>query len=92
MRLPRPSRCADLLDALGVPELRGHADALRAEPEETALARVFTAFLDPPAGLLAAVTGAVAAAADRPGRHHADLRAYAEIARAHPGTPGCCPR
>ncbi|OII69578.1 mannose-6-phosphate isomerase, class I [Streptomyces sp. CC77] len=86
-----PSRCADLLDALGVPELRGHADALRAEPEETALARVFTAFLDPPAGLLAAVTGAVAAAADRPGRHHADLRAYAEIARAHPGDAGLLP-
>ncbi|WP_236243488.1 mannose-6-phosphate isomerase, class I [Streptomyces sp. CC228A] len=88
----RPPRDgADLLDALAVPALRAHADILRAGPEEAALAEVFTAFLDPPAGLLSAVADAVAAAAGRSGPYGEDVRAYAEIARAHPGDAGLLP-
>ncbi|MFE1546360.1 mannose-6-phosphate isomerase, class I [Streptomyces sp. NPDC058718] len=81
-------QCADLLDALAVPALRPHAEALRTRPEEIALAEVFTAFLSPPEGLLDTVTEAVTAAAAHVGPHQKDFLCYAEVARAHPGDAG----
>ncbi|WP_405851331.1 mannose-6-phosphate isomerase, class I [Streptomyces sp. NBC_00090] len=83
-----PQQCADLLDALHVPASSPYAETLRTLTEATALAEVFTAFLRPPEGLMAAVAEAVVAAADRPGPWQEDFAAYAGVARAYPGDPG----
>ncbi|MFF0474010.1 mannose-6-phosphate isomerase, class I [Streptomyces sp. NPDC004284] len=80
-----PEECAALLDSLKVPGLRAYAQTLRFVPEEQALTEVFRAFLDPPAGLLPAVTEALTTAG---GPYATDLAAYAGAARAHPGDAG----
>ncbi|MER7773278.1 mannose-6-phosphate isomerase, class I [Kitasatospora sp. NPDC096140] len=86
--LRAPEQCADLLDALGVDRLKPYAEELRARPGEAALRKVFTAFLTPPDGLLAAVAEAVRLAAASGGRYAADLVAYAAVTRSHPDDPG----
>ncbi|MGW6391458.1 mannose-6-phosphate isomerase, class I [Streptomyces sp. NPDC055103] len=92
-----PEDCADLLDSLNVPALRPYAETLRVVPEAQALAEVFRAFLRPLPGLLDAVAQALAAATDAGGLGvdapsaipgHADIDAYAALARAFPGDPG----
>ncbi|QMV23196.1 mannose-6-phosphate isomerase, class I [Streptomyces sp. SCUT-3] len=88
----RPERTADLLDALGVDELKPHADALRTLPEEQALREVLTAVLaadrDAFAGTADAAARAAGRLADADGPHRAACAAYAAIARHHPGDPG----
>ncbi|MER7723041.1 mannose-6-phosphate isomerase, class I [Streptomyces sp. NPDC096323] len=83
-----PAQCADLLDALGLPELAHHAAALRAEPEESALRAVFSAFLAASPDLIDAVTTAVARAARSAGPHRSAFEAYEAVSRAHPGDGG----
>ncbi|MFI8392422.1 mannose-6-phosphate isomerase, class I [Streptomyces sp. NPDC085540] len=86
-----PRRTADLLDHLDAPGLRPYAEALRAQPDDTALRQVFTAFLTPPTGLLTAVTHAVRHASAVGGPYKADLAAYTAITHAHPDDPGMLP-
>ncbi|MGQ4485874.1 mannose-6-phosphate isomerase, class I [Streptomyces sp. SAS_281] len=83
-----PSECAGLLTVLGVDELALYCKVLRTQPEEDALRAVFSAFLAPPPGLVAAVAGAVARAARREGPHRADFALYDSVARAYPGDAG----
>lgn len=83
-----PAQCAGLLDALGLPELAPHAAALRAEPEESALRAVFSAFLDATQDLIDAVAAAVARAARSAGPHRSAFEAYEAASRAHPGDGG----
>ncbi|PLW74234.1 mannose-6-phosphate isomerase, class I, partial [Streptomyces sp. DJ] len=59
----RPERTADLLDALGVDELKPHADALRTLPEEQALREVLTAVLAADRDAFAGTADAAARAA-----------------------------
>ncbi|MFE1368628.1 mannose-6-phosphate isomerase, class I [Streptomyces anulatus] len=85
----RPSaHCADLLEALRLPELAPHVTALRKEPEEPALRAVFSAFLAAPESLVDAVAGSVARQAEHAERARSAWKAYDGIARACPGDPG----
>ncbi|TDC66050.1 mannose-6-phosphate isomerase, class I [Streptomyces hainanensis] len=81
-----PARTADLLDALGVDQLKPYADLLRAKPEGDALREVLTAVLtaDPIAmtDTVLRTTEALAAGAT------AEHASYAEMARHYPGDPG----
>ncbi|MFF0750992.1 mannose-6-phosphate isomerase, class I [Streptomyces sp. NPDC004267] len=86
-----PEQCAGLLEFLAIPALRPYAAMLRARPGEAALREVFTAFLTPPAVLLAAVTEAVRRTFPGGGPYGADLAAYAAVAQAHPDDPGLLP-
>ncbi|MDT0270741.1 mannose-6-phosphate isomerase, class I [Streptomyces sp. DSM 44915] len=85
---------ADLLDGLGVDQLKPYADLLRARPESDALREVFSAVLtaDPEAMAetveQAATAAARRAAEDPEGRFAADYAAYVGIARHYPGDPG----
>ncbi|MFB7514900.1 mannose-6-phosphate isomerase, class I [Streptomyces sp. NPDC056144] len=81
-----PTDTADLFASLEVPALRQYVETLRAVPEPQALAEVFRAFLRPPAGLLDAVTEALAVAAV--GSDSACVVAYDRIARSWPGDAG----
>ncbi|MFJ4500280.1 mannose-6-phosphate isomerase, class I [Streptomyces sp. NPDC088864] len=83
-----PPECAALLAALDVPALAPYCRTLRTEPEESALRTVFSAFLEPPAELVAAVADAVARGARQEGPHRADLALYDAVARAYPGDAG----
>ncbi|MER5498230.1 mannose-6-phosphate isomerase, class I [Streptomyces sp. NPDC002561] len=83
-----PAHCADLLEALRLPELAPHVGALRKEPEEPALRAVFSAFLAAPGALVDAVAASVAREAEGAGRHRSVWEAYDGIARARPGDPG----
>ncbi|MDQ0797945.1 mannose-6-phosphate isomerase class I [Streptomyces sp. B1I3] len=83
-----PAQCADLLDALGLPELVPHTTALRQEPEKAALRAVFSAFLAASRGLVGAVATAVAREARGAGPHRSAFAAYDAIARSHPGDTG----
>ncbi|MFH9477367.1 mannose-6-phosphate isomerase, class I [Streptomyces anulatus] len=85
----RPSaHCADLLEALRLPELAPHITALRKEPEEPALRAVFSAFLAAPRSLVDAVARSVAHRAEHAEGDRSAWRAYDGIARACPGDPG----
>ncbi|MDT0346783.1 mannose-6-phosphate isomerase, class I [Streptomyces litchfieldiae] len=80
----RPAtEAADLLDGLGVDQLKPYADLLRAHPETGALREVLTAVLTADSEAMADTVTRAAEAADRLG--HA---AYAGIARHFPGDPG----
>ncbi|MFF5899134.1 mannose-6-phosphate isomerase, class I [Streptomyces argenteolus] len=83
-----PAHCADLLEALRLPELAPHITALREKPEEAALRAVFSAFLAAPGTLVDAVTASVAHQAEHAGRDRSAWKAYDGIARACPGDPG----
>ncbi|WP_405900825.1 mannose-6-phosphate isomerase, class I [Streptomyces sp. NBC_00727] len=83
-----PSECAGLLAALGLGELAPYCQALRTRPEEEALRAVFSAFLAPPPGLVAAVSAAVARVAWRDGPYRKDFTIYDSVARAYPGDAG----
>lgn len=69
-----PRETADLLESLGVPELRPWATTLRTAPPAEALRTVLTEMLDA-RSVLSAVEPVLTGA-------------YADIARAHPGDPG----
>ncbi|MFD4029490.1 mannose-6-phosphate isomerase, class I [Streptomyces sp. NPDC058637] len=83
-----PAGCADLLDALGLPELAPHTAALRVEGEESALRAVFAAFLAAPPALVDAVAAATAREARGTGPYQPTFEAYDAVARAHPGDRG----
>lgn len=83
-----PAHCADLLEALRLPELAPYVTALRDEPEEPALRAVFSAFLAAPEPLVDAVAAAVARRAEHAQRDRSAWKAYDGIARACPGDPG----
>lgn len=96
-----PAEAADLLEGLGVDDLKPYADILRASPEADALREVLTAILSADHTEMAATVerAAVAAArlaeagadatADTGTDRHADAyAAYAAIAHHYPGDPG----
>ncbi|MEV6165637.1 mannose-6-phosphate isomerase, class I [Streptomyces sp. NPDC052052] len=83
-----PAHCAELLALLDLPELAPHIATLRSAPEETALREVFSAFLSPPPGAVAAVAAAVAREARGGSPHRSAFDVYDSIARAHPSDPG----
>jgi mannose-6-phosphate isomerase len=85
----RPAtEAADLLDGLGVDQLKPYADLLRARPEGDALREVLTAVLTADREAMAETVARAAEAADRLGADRADYAAYAGIARHYPGDPG----
>ncbi|MFX4295225.1 mannose-6-phosphate isomerase, class I [Streptomyces bohaiensis] len=97
----RPDRTARLLDELGVPALAGHAAALRADRDGSALREVFTAVLTagrdatgtaPTAPDPAATVEQVARAAERlaaaGGEFAEACAAYARLAHRWPGDNG----
>ncbi|ARQ70382.1 mannose-6-phosphate isomerase, class I [Streptomyces marincola] len=85
---------ADLLDGLGVDQLKPYADLLRARPESGALREVFTAVLTADPAAVADTAAHAAEAADRLATtrpdhpHAAACAAYASLARHYPGDPG----
>ena len=83
----RPAaQTAELLDGLGVDELKPYADLLRARPEGDALREVLTAVLTAdPVAMADTVHKTTEALAAGTGPDHA---AYAEAARHYPGDPG----
>ncbi|MFF4697732.1 mannose-6-phosphate isomerase, class I [Streptomyces chattanoogensis] len=87
-----PDRAADLLEGLGVDDLKPYVDILRASPEESALREVLTAVLAAEHGAIADTVERAATAAGRLGAeggpHAADYAAYAAIAHHYPGDPG----
>mgnify|MGYP001954276110 CR=1 FL=1 len=92
-----PQEAADLLEGLGVGQLKPYADLLRAHPGGEALKETLTAVLTAdPEPMAAAVEQAARAAArlgtpapgEPEGRFTASYAAYAGIARHYPGDPG----
>ena len=85
---------AELLDALGVDELKPYADLLRARPESDALREVFTAVLTAEPEAMARTVARAAASAARRAAEEPDHRfagawaACVDIAREYPGDPG----
>ncbi|MDT0441576.1 mannose-6-phosphate isomerase, class I [Streptomyces johnsoniae] len=85
---------ADLLEQLGVDQLKPYADLLRARPEGDALREVFTAVLTADPDAVADTVHRAAEAAARLGADHperataAAFTAYAGLARHYPGDPG----
>ncbi|GFE24336.1 mannose-6-phosphate isomerase, class I [Streptomyces nigrescens] len=87
-----PDRAADLLEGLGVDDLKPYVDILRATPEEDALREVLTAVLSAEHHAIAGTVERTAVAADQlaaKGGPHADAyAAYAVLAHHYPGDPG----
>ncbi|MFI9050024.1 mannose-6-phosphate isomerase, class I [Streptomyces sp. NPDC053427] len=87
-----PARAADLLEGLGVDELKPYVDILRASPEESALREVLTAVLTAEHDAIAETVERAATAAARlaaqDGPHADDYAAYAAVAQHYPGDPG----
>ncbi|AZS72162.1 mannose-6-phosphate isomerase, class I [Streptomyces lydicus] len=87
-----PDRAADLLEGLGVDDLKPYVDILRATPEEDALREVLTAVLSAEHHAIAGTVERTAVAADQlaaKGGPHADAyAAYADLAHHYPGDPG----
>ncbi|UNO41698.1 mannose-6-phosphate isomerase, class I [Streptomyces sp. MST-110588] len=88
----QPARTAELLEGLGVDDLKPYADILRAASEQAALREVLTAVLSAEKDMMAATVERTAAAADRlaaAGGPYADAyAACVTLARHHPGDPG----
>ncbi|GFE16550.1 mannose-6-phosphate isomerase, class I [Streptomyces glebosus] len=87
-----PAQAADLLEGLGVDDLKPYVDILRASPEEDALREVLTAVLSAEHHAIAGTVERAAVAADQlaaQGGPHADAyAAYAVLAHHYPGDPG----
>ncbi|WP_432146658.1 mannose-6-phosphate isomerase, class I [Streptomyces sp. bgisy084] len=87
-----PAQAADLLEGLGVDDLKPYVDILRASPEEDALREVLTAVLGAEHHAIAGTVERAAVAADQlaaKGGPHADAyAAYAVLAHHYPGDPG----
>ncbi|MCR8579148.1 mannose-6-phosphate isomerase, class I [Streptomyces sp. Isolate_219] len=87
-----PDRAADLLEGLGVDDLKPYVDILRATPEEDALREVLTAVLSAEHHAIAGTVERTAVAADqlaaKGGPHAAAYAAYAVLAHHYPGDPG----
>jgi mannose-6-phosphate isomerase len=89
-----PHETADLLERLGVDELKGYAATLRTGPEPDALRDVLAAVLTADRAAFAdtvdraADAAARLAAADPDGPHAAAYADYARAAEAFPGDPG----
>ncbi|MFI2260877.1 mannose-6-phosphate isomerase, class I [Streptomyces tubercidicus] len=87
-----PVQAADLLEGLGVDDLKPYVDVLRASPEEGALREVLTAVLSAEQHAIATTVERAAVAADQlaaKGGPHADAyAAYAVLAHHYPGDPG----
>ncbi|WP_435604616.1 mannose-6-phosphate isomerase, class I [Streptomyces sp. bgisy130] len=87
-----PAQAADLLEGLGVDDLKPYVDILRASPEEDALRVVLTAVLGAEHHAIAGTVERAAVAADQlaaKGGPHADAyAAYAVLAHHYPGDPG----
>ncbi|MFG2098636.1 mannose-6-phosphate isomerase, class I [Streptomyces sp. NPDC048612] len=87
-----PAQTADLLEGLGVDDLKPYVDILRASPEEDALREVLTAVLGAEHHAIAGTVEHTAVAAGRlaaEGGPHADAYATcAGLAHHYPGDPG----
>ncbi|MEU8787114.1 mannose-6-phosphate isomerase, class I [Streptomyces sp. NPDC048637] len=87
-----PAQAADLLEGLGVDDLKPYIDILRATPEEDALREVLTAVLSAEHHAIAGTVERVAVAIDQPaakaGPHADAYAAYAGLAHHYPGDPG----
>ncbi|MEU9113114.1 mannose-6-phosphate isomerase, class I [Streptomyces sp. NPDC048483] len=87
-----PAHTADLLEALGIDDLKPYVDILRASPEESALREVLTAVLSAEHGAMADTVERAATAAERLGAeggpYAQDYAAYAALAHHYPGDPG----
>ena len=89
-----PAEAADLIERLGVDELKPYVDTLRARPESEALREVLAAILTADRAAMAATVNRAAEAAarlaveDPDGPYAAAYTAYARAAAAFPGDPG----
>ncbi|REK85938.1 mannose-6-phosphate isomerase, class I [Streptomyces inhibens] len=87
-----PAQAADLLEGLGVDDLKPYVDILRASPEEAALREVLTAVLSAEHHAIAKTVERTAVAADQlaaKGGPHADAYAACAVLAHHfPGDPG----
>ncbi|MCK7625009.1 mannose-6-phosphate isomerase, class I [Streptomyces sp. RS10V-4] len=87
-----PAETADLLEDLGIGDLKPYADILRAEPAEAALREVLSAVLGAEPRALADTADRTAAAAERlapkGGPYAAAYAACATLGHHHPGDPG----
>ncbi|MDB1087153.1 mannose-6-phosphate isomerase, class I [Streptomyces sp. ACA25] len=88
---PAPE-AAELLEGLGVDELKPYVDILRASPESDALREVLTAVLTADRAAMHGTVQRAAASAQRlagqGGPHAASYAVHAGIAREYPGDPG----
>ncbi|WP_049578825.1 mannose-6-phosphate isomerase, class I [Streptomyces sp. SBT349] len=85
----RPAaEAADLLDGLGVDQLKPYADLLRAKPEGDALREVLTAVLTAERGAMAETVTLAGGAARRLADETPAYAPYAELATHYPGDPG----
>lgn len=87
-----PAQTADLLEDLGVDDLKPYVDILRASPEEDALREVLTAVLSAEPHEIARTVELAALAAEqlaaKQGPHADAYAAYAGLAHHFPGDPG----
>ncbi|KUL33953.1 mannose-6-phosphate isomerase [Streptomyces sp. NRRL F-4489] len=87
-----PAEAADLLDGLGVGDLKPYADILRAEPGPAALREVLTAVLGAERHAVADTADRAASAAaqlaPKGGPYAAAYAACATLGHHHPGDPG----
>ncbi|MGA5566171.1 mannose-6-phosphate isomerase, class I [Streptomyces platensis] len=87
-----PAQAADLLEGLGVDDLKPYVDILRASPEEDALREVLTAVLSAEHHAIAGTVERASVAAEqlaaRGGPHADAYAAYAVLAHHYPGDPG----
>ncbi|GGU98366.1 mannose-6-phosphate isomerase, class I [Streptomyces albospinus] len=87
-----PAEAADLMEGLGVDDLKPYVDILRAGPEESALREVLTAVLSADRTAIAESVERAATAAGRAatedGPHATAYAAYAALAHHFPGDPG----